>query len=65
MTWRQRLPPREKASTVAPAKTDDEIRHDLAETIQATLDNCISNEDDPFWRFRKRMGQRPHFIDDE
>jgi hypothetical protein len=47
---------------VALAMTDDEIKHDLAETIQATLDTRIRYEDDPFWRSHKRAGQRLHFV---
>ena len=48
--------------TVALAMTDDEIKHDLAEAIQATLDNRIRFEDDPFWKSHKRAGQRLHFV---
>ncbi len=42
--------------------TDGEIKHDLAEVIQATLANRIRYEDDPFWRSYKRAGQRLHFV---
>lgn len=48
---------------VALGMTDDEIRHDLAELIQATLDNRIQFEDDPFWKSHKRAGQRLHFLE--
>lgn len=47
---------------VALAMTDDEIKDGLAEAIQATLDNRIRFEDDPFWKTHKRAGQRLHFV---
>jgi len=47
---------------VALGMTEHEIKDDLAEAVQATLDGYIRIEDHPFWKSYKRAGRRLHFL---
>ena len=42
--------------------SDPDIRDGLAMAIQATIDNRIGRDDDPFWRAIRRGRERLHFV---
>ena len=47
---------------VASNMNEEEIRHELAETVQATLSGQLRFAADPFWASLKRARQRPNFL---